>query len=166
MPNGIRKVKVTVYDFSHSYPEDVGLLVVGPRGHSAVMMSHAGCGRPIADVTLVFDDTAGERLPDATLIFSGTFRPTDHEPGGQFDAPAPNGPHGVRLEVFAGTDPNGTWALYVLDRNGNDIGRIGGGWSMEITSGGSATDIRSSGALAAPLATSPAAPCASGRKDP
>jgi hypothetical protein len=34
--------------------------------------------------------------------------------------------------VFDGTDPNGTWSLFVFDDGAGDAGRIAGGWSLEL----------------------------------
>jgi hypothetical protein len=178
MPIGILDVKVTVHRFSHTSPEDVSLLVVGPKkslsqggsggsAHSAVLMSHAGCGRAITAVTLTFDARSGEMLPDATLIFSGTYHPTDYEPGTLFGAPAPDGPHGVALEIFAGDDPNGIWSLFALDRTTGNVGLIGGGWSLEITSGGSQNGVkRPSQSLTVPAATAAPTPCEGGGRNP
>jgi len=49
---------------------------------------------------------------------------------------APFPPHGQALSVFDGTNPNGTWSLYVFDDSapGADMdgGKFAGGWSIKI----------------------------------
>lgn len=35
--------------------------------------------------------------------------------------------------VFNGTNPNGTWSLYVTDDKLGEVGTIAGGWSVTIT---------------------------------
>ena len=35
--------------------------------------------------------------------------------------------------AFSGTDPNGTWSLYIVDDATGDVGSISGGWSLTIT---------------------------------
>ena len=35
--------------------------------------------------------------------------------------------------MFNGTDPSGTWSLYVIDNFPEDVGSIEGGWSVDIT---------------------------------
>jgi hypothetical protein len=163
MPTGITNVKVGVSGLSHSAPEDVGLLLVGPQGHSVVLMSGAGCALPIANVTLTFDDSAGRLLSTTTRISSGPYRPADYRPGGPFQGPAPPSPYGVRLDVFRGADPNGEWRLYVLDQSANNFGSISGGWTIEITSGGPPSTVEASGgAISADRGSALDSGCASG----
>ena len=67
-------------------------------------------------------------------ITTGTYLPTNAGDGDVFPAPAPAGPYPVTLDVFTGTNPNGTWSLFVFDDLQNDQGNIAGGWSITITS--------------------------------
>ncbi len=64
---------------------------------------------------------------------TGTYKPTNYTGGGteSFAAPAPAGPYGTALSVFDGTDPNGTWSLYVMDDR-DDYGGSLSGWSLAI----------------------------------
>ena len=39
----------------------------------------------------------------------------------------------LTLTAFDGANPNGTWQLWVMDNASQDVGAIGGGWSLEIT---------------------------------
>src|SRR4030095_15354857 len=43
---------------------------------------------------------------------------------------------GLALSIFNGTNPNGTWSLYIVDDAGGDIGQFAGGWTLTITSTG------------------------------
>ena len=95
-------------------------------------MSNAGANLPINDVTLTLDD-AGPPLPVLEQIVSGTFRPTDFDPGFAFPPPAPPPPNGATLSVFNGTNPNGAWHLFVVDAVPPDLGFVSGGWSLTIT---------------------------------
>jgi hypothetical protein len=154
MAGNITKAVVSISGFAHAFPDDVGLLLVGPLGQDVLLMFNTGCGFGIANVTLTFDQSAAEPLPDETLIAAGTYRPTRFGVVAVdlFDAPAPAPPYSLTLEVFNGTNPNGAWRLFVYDDGTGDVGMIAGGWSMTITSGSSTTGSASSGtALEAPL---------------
>jgi serine/threonine protein kinase/subtilisin-like proprotein convertase family protein len=128
-------VKVTLAGFGHEFPDDVDVLLVGPSGQSVVLMADMGGFDTVGNVTLTLDDAAPAPAPDETLIVSGTYRPTREKRCCRFDGnpPAPPPPHGAALSVFDGTDPNGTWSLFVFDDGVGDQGAISGGWSLEIS---------------------------------
>jgi subtilisin-like proprotein convertase family protein len=133
----IAKVTATLTGFSHTWPADVDVLLVGPAGQTVVLMSDVGGSTTVTGLTLTFDD-AGAVIP-ATLPSdtSVTYQPADISPGDAFSPPAPAGPYGTALSVFNGTNPAGTWSLYVVDDVGGDSGTITGGWSLTIeTTGG------------------------------
>ena len=132
----ISKVTVTLSNLSHTYPDDLDILLVGPTTNSVMLMSDAGGGNALTDVTLTFDDTAADALPDRFAILPGTYRPTDYDSTDLMPPPAPAGPYPSTLDVFNGTDPNGTWSLFVYDDTFSDQGRLAGGWSIEITTVG------------------------------
>jgi len=137
----VGKVTATLDDFSHTYPEDVDILLVGPGGQNVVLMSDVACSTDVTNLDLTFDDAAEGFLPDSTApLESGTFKPTDGTGAGcdgnddNYEAPAPSAPYGADLAVFNGTDPNGTWSLFVRDDYpSDDGGSIAGGWSLTIT---------------------------------
>lgn len=128
----VSKVTVTLSAMSHTFPDDVDVLLVGPAGQKMLLMSDAGGSLDIVNVNLTFDDAAAALLPDSTQIVSGTFRPTNFGTGDVFAAPAPGPPYDSVLAAFNGTNPNGTWSLFVTDDVGADSGSIAGGWSMSI----------------------------------
>jgi subtilisin-like proprotein convertase family protein len=124
---------VSLTGISHTYPDDLDVLLVGPAGQKVLLMSDAGGGTDINNATLTFDDAAASTLPDASAIVSGTYKPTDFGTGDIFPSPAPGGPYGTTLSAFNGLNPNGTWSLYVLDDAASDSGGIAGGWSLKFT---------------------------------
>jgi len=110
----------------------VDVLLVSPTGRKVVLMSDAGGGHAITNLTLNFND-AGAALPDANTIVSGTNAPTNHELGDFFPSPAPAGTPGATLATLNGDSPNGGWSLYVVDDSTGDGGSIAGGWSLTLT---------------------------------
>lgn len=140
----VQKVTVTLSNLSHPWPGDIDGLLVGPEGQSTMLMSDAG-GDSASGVTLTFDDDAPLPLPLYDALVSGTYKPTNYEGNDGtnevFAAPVPAGPYGTNLAVFNGTNPNGSWKLFVRDDEGQLSGRIAGGWSvglrlLQATSGG------------------------------
>ncbi len=103
----------------HQRPDDLDMLLVGPRGQKVVLMSDA-CGTfEVAAFGWRWDDEAAGPMPDGdgtnVCAVPNTYKPTDHEPGDVWPAPAPAGPYGSALSDFDLTDPNGEWRLYVND---------------------------------------------------
>ena len=129
------KVTVTVAGLSHTWPDDLGLLLVNPTGQSVLLMSAAGGGKDAANLTLTFDDASSNVLPDSGTLVSGTYRPGHYGTSKAFPAPAPAAAYASSLAGFNGFDPNGVWSLYVVDFASGDSGRIAGGWSLSIDTG-------------------------------
>ena len=135
----ITKVTVALNGITHTSPSDIDVLLVGPSGQNAVIMSDVGSWA--SDVNLVLDDAAAYPLPrpGGSHLVSGTFQPTNRwECGGggpaigdTFPAPAPATPGGSPLGTFIGTNPNGTWSLYVVD-DGSGGGSFSGGWAITV----------------------------------
>lgn len=137
MSNLVSKVTVTLTGLSHSFADDVSILLVSPDGKAIELMSNTGGTNVLTNVNLTFDDTAANYLPNTGAIASGTFRPTRYEFEDVFEAPAPQttiaAPYGATLGHFNGINPNGTWRLFVRDQFSGDTGLISGGWCLTIT---------------------------------
>jgi CSLREA domain-containing protein len=135
--NVITKMSVVLNDFTHGYPEDVDVLLVGPGGERAILMSDAGTGNVVTDIDLTFSPAASTPVPQGVTLTTGTFLPANYaSDGDSFPGPAPT-THNLEpadLTVFNGTNPNGGWSLYVYDDyEEDDGGDIGGGWTLLLT---------------------------------
>lgn len=130
----ITKVTVTIYGLTHDRQNDLDILLVGPLGQKVLLMSDVGGGVSVANVNLTFDDAAAVFLPTGAVpITTGTYRPTDSgSTSDAFSAPAPAAPYDLTLAVFNGTNPTGTWSLYVMDDRGINTGSISGGWRLSL----------------------------------
>jgi hypothetical protein len=137
----ISKVSVSLFGFAHTFPSDVDIVLVGPEGQNAILLSNVGgqaTKMPVTNIDLTLDDDAEMNLPTDGELTSGTFKPTQGFTNAfpfDFPAPAPKTADlmGPFLANFKNTEPNGTWSLYVVDDNGGDSGVITGGWSLTIT---------------------------------
>jgi subtilisin-like proprotein convertase family protein len=125
-------VTVTLRGFTHSYPHDAGVLLVGPKGQKIVLMADSG-GYGVVNMTYTFDDNAATGLTEypAGPTPSGTYKPSNCGSGDTtFPTGAPAGPYGILLGICNGASPNGTWSLYVQDDAYGDAGSIANGWSL------------------------------------
>ncbi len=144
----VGKVTVTLNQLNHTFPNDVDVLLVGPTGNKFILMSDVIGGTDWVNTNYTFDDAGAAFIPISAAPVAGTFKPTNYticqDP---FTATAPAGPYlspggitgqtqcgtNTLTTAFAGTNPNGTWSLYVVDDVGTDTGQITGGWSLTIT---------------------------------
>ena len=147
----VTNLTVTITSYHHTYPDDVDILLVGPTGATCLLMSDCGGDTAITGLINVTFDDSGPSLPDnpdPSPIATGTYKPTRGTPTSgscaspppgencvpsNFPSPAPAGPYGTTLSVFNGTNPNGTWKLYVIDDSNGDSGDIFNGWTLNIT---------------------------------
>jgi hypothetical protein len=128
----ITDLNVSLKGVSHTFPDDIEALLVGPGGQKVILMANVGGGGDLNGVDLTFDDEAAGGLPDSAQITAGTYKPTGFG-SISIATPAPAGPYGTSLTAFDGVDPNGTYSLYVVDDSKNDSGQISGGFTVEIT---------------------------------
>jgi subtilisin-like proprotein convertase family protein len=129
----ITGVTVSLYGISHTFPDDLEILLLSPGGQTALLMSNAGASNNLEGFNLTFDDAAAPNyMPDAGVITSGTYAPSNYGSTG-FAPPAPAGPYGGTLSALNGYSANGLWRLFVYDDVSGDSGTISGGWGMTIT---------------------------------
>lgn len=130
----VTDVDVTLDGLSHTFTGDLDIMLVGPNGASTWLMGDAGPPSPVSNLDITFSDEAAAGIDQSSLT-TGTYRPTLFDDGAAdpFPAPAPATPSNVSLAALDGSSPNGTWSLYVVDDAGGDVGDIGGGWSLALT---------------------------------
>jgi subtilisin-like proprotein convertase family protein len=138
-------VQVTLNSYSHTFSDDVAMVLVGPTGAALLIQDGAGDDPDMVNVTYTLSDTGATVLPGTTAWTAGTYKPSTYYVNDSFPAPGPGttygspGPTGggtaTFSSVFGGTNPNGNWNLYVVDFVGGDSGSISGGWSLTINAG-------------------------------
>lgn len=130
MTGNIIKVTVRLVNLSHTAPGDIGIMLVGPGGQTAMLMLNVGGLADVNNLILTFDDLAPTAI--STLV-SGTFKSTNN---GLVFASFPGAPPssgGSMLSSYNFTNPNGTWNLFVYDSVNLDAGAIANGWELTIT---------------------------------
>jgi hypothetical protein len=130
----ISKVTVQINGLTAPRPSNFDFLLVGPGSQAFQFMSDAGDSTTaVNNINLTLDDAAASALPNGTALSGGTFRPSDYNAIGETDpypAPAPgtfSRPASAGTATFAsvynGIEPNGNWAIYIVDDG------LGGGTS-------------------------------------
>ena len=129
-----RDVNVAINGFDHQKPDDVDILLVGPGGQQALVMSDVGGSAGMSEpVDLVFDDEASTSLTASSALASGDYKPSNTGP---LADSFPSAPPGSRPASFAGFESgpaNGQWQLYIVD-DGNTADTSGfiESWSLTI----------------------------------
>jgi large repetitive protein len=131
----IRDVNLYIHGFSHTYPDDVDVMLVGPTGKNAVVMSDAGGSFSVSSAYMGIDDESTIPLPDNADMSGEILRkPANYgDAADAFPSPAPASSGNSALSVFDGSRPNGTWKLYIVDDQSSDGGQIAAGWILRIT---------------------------------
>ena len=122
----ILDVNVTVNNISHTEPDEIDIVLVAPNGQPALLKNNAGGSADVTDVTVTFDDEAVALISNDGPLIAGTFRPSI------FPFPSETLAPYAGLAAADGSNPNGTWQLFVFDDGNNDTGTIAGGWTLTI----------------------------------
>ena len=133
VPGPLIDVSVTLSKLSHTFPDDLDILLVSPNGNSVLLMSDA-CGTSDLDyMTLTFTHQSANVLPNQGLPIWSVVRPTNYVAGDPFPAPADGGSYTTDMLDFNGGTANGDWKLFILDDSPGDIGLLENGWSLNLT---------------------------------
>jgi len=149
LPSTVTDVNVRLTGISHTFPDDVDVILQGPQGQTALITSDVGSAvssqtvgtkrsYPANGITLTLDDQAARPIPDTLPLVSGIYQPTNvidpNESTLEGNAPGPfSETFPSSLSAFSGTNPNGAWKLWVNDDQSGDSGKIFGGWGLDIT---------------------------------
>jgi hypothetical protein len=142
-PGSITSVIVQLAGFSHPFPDDVGIVLVGPTGLALRLQGGAGdANSAVSGLTYTFDDAATNTLPDLAGWTAGSYKPTTYYGAENFPAPGPGTTYGnpgpfnagtaTFANTYAGTTSNGTWNLYVVDFASGDAGSLSQ-WCISFT---------------------------------
>ena len=132
----ISDLNVTIDGIWHQRPDDLDLLLVGPRGQKVILMSDACGSFGVSAYGWVWDDEAAAPMPEGngTDVCGTRFhRPANYGSGDFWPAPAPASPYATTLSAFDGTDPNGEWRLFVNDDAAGNTGFFTNRFQLQIT---------------------------------
>jgi len=148
----VTDINVRLNGLSHTYLSDIAILLVAPDTNRRFVLLSDCVDKEVSNITVTFDDQASRLVPcNGVTIPSGSFRPTNQpfsyggtldstdqfpqpapQPESSYSKPAPTG-NATLNNTFGGTNPNGVWSLYIVDKVAGDMGVISGGYSLIIT---------------------------------
>jgi subtilisin-like proprotein convertase family protein len=140
MPTSTVNVSVNIPNISHTFYDDIDILLVSPTGQRILLMSDCGGNNTdnggTSNRNYTFTSFATTSLGNAAEpSATGTYLPTNFEaPLDGFELVGqPGAPTTTTLTAFNCLNPNGNWNLYVRDDAAGDGGSIVGGWSITIS---------------------------------
>lgn len=126
----VTDVNLTLFGLSHTYPDDINVILQSPTGASLYVWADAGGGANVNNINITFDDEAAAPISNSGPLTAGSYQVSQYGDVEIFPAPAPATGFGGNFSIFDGAEPNGTWNLFVLDDANGDSGVISGGWSL------------------------------------
>ena len=124
-------VTVTLTNYSHTFSNDVEILLVAPTGQKIILNNDTGSGSDYINATITYSATASTTV-SGNPIPSGTYLPAAADPNQSLPGPAPAAPYSTDLTTLNGVSANGIWSLYVNDDLSGDSGSIGS-WTLTIS---------------------------------
>jgi subtilisin-like proprotein convertase family protein len=126
----ILSVSVRLPNISHTWYDDLDIMLISPSGQRIILMSDCGGNNSgNGNRNYVFIQ-GGTTLSDgAEPTASGNVSPGDYE---LTDTWPDGSPTISAMNQFTG-NPNGNWTLRIIDDTGFDTGSLIGGWSITIS---------------------------------
>lgn len=131
--SGVIVESVTINGVTHTYPDDLDLLLQSPTGTNVILMSDVGGGTDITNRNYSFMD-GSPAMNDDTQNQSGMYAPVNSgTPDSWPTAPGPGtiSQTGPLLSNFTG-NLNGTWNLLIRDDANVDAGQVAS-WSITFS---------------------------------
>jgi subtilisin-like proprotein convertase family protein len=131
--SGVFVKSITLNGITHTFPDDLDILVQSPTATNVVLMSDVGGGDDITNANYTFDDAATAFMLDGAANASGTYRPTNFVTPDTWIAPGPGSvnQNAPALSSFTG-NMNGVWNLFIVDDLVGDFGTINS-WSITFS---------------------------------
>ena len=132
----VKTLSITLTGLSHTFPDDLDFLFVGPDGTNWRSGPMPAAAPPSATRTTSLGTPLAALLPDSGAIAAGTYRPADYgivetnsnwtgvPPGLVINHPTPNGAATLDASFGGKWIDNTTWTLFVRDDASPDFGTL------------------------------------------
>jgi subtilisin-like proprotein convertase family protein len=132
VPAGATVNSVVLNGITHTWGEDVDVLLQSPTGQNVVLMSDVG-GIAAFNATYTFADS-GPAMSTTGANPTGTYKPTNNGATDDFPAPGPGNVTQAAPTLASLTGNfNGVWKLFALDDDpAGDQGSITGGYTVRF----------------------------------
>lgn len=129
----INLVTVSITNLNQFFLVDLVMILQAPNLVPVVLMAKAG-NAPAVNISMTFADAGATVAPAAGPLVNGaTYKPGHNGAYLALPAPGPVQPHQTALASLLGSDPNGLWALWLLDSTfGQGAGTIAS-WDLTIS---------------------------------
>lgn len=128
----VQDMTAQIVGFSHSYVDDVGILLHGPDALEIRLMC-GGVGGTASLATFTFNDDASVIFPEfGPSVLTGTYRPWDYYGSSRTFTGDIATEAAYTMSEFRGVPANGVWRLYVQDFSAGDSGSLLG-WKLFFT---------------------------------
>jgi len=139
-PTSLSNVTVTLRGLNHTRSADLAVLLVSPAAKAIMLMSQLGGTTGVSDAIIEFGQSqAFTNAPTVGPIPSGSsfYLPSNQGQVTQMPQvgtnPPPAGPYQWTLDPLSGDDPNGTWRLYIYDRQApGGLGQLQDSWQLDF----------------------------------
>ena len=134
----VTAVRLDFTDFTHAFPSDVAMILVGPGGQGGLVFSGGATDASTNVDFTITDYTGSSPWPSSGVLSAGTYRGRNRSVSQSLGSrtfttaptisgvnPTPGSESYADFSDFNGVDPNGTWTLYIGDFSGADDGSIG-----------------------------------------
>lgn len=138
--NDPNAIKVTINNISHTWLADLAIVLKSPKAESMLLQLCASDNKGFEAQSLTYSisDAGATRLSDVeNPIQGGVYRPASfcNRPAipsvASYGVPSPGGDATIS-SILGGSEPNGSWNLYVVDFFSGDGGVMAGGWTLDL----------------------------------
>ena len=104
LTGSVTGISVTINGLTHSSPNDLDMLLVGPSGQTFHFWSDVGGTNAVDNITVTIADSGSTTLPETAALVDGTtYRPFNAAIDDSFPVPAPGGSYGEPFDAGAAT---------------------------------------------------------------